>query len=122
MYFLRKLAEYCQRERIELVLVNMPLMYYNARMLPPGIYEKYVAALREFAWNHNVVFYDLCDFHRYNQDDFHDTVHLNAFGARKFFDSLLLALKQDPRAATALYLSGLTLEKHLALSGWRPTY
>jgi hypothetical protein len=122
MYFLRKLAEYCHRERIELVVVNMPLTFYNTRMLPPGVYEKYVAALREFAWNHSICFYDLCDFKNYTQEDFHDTVHLNAFGARKFFDALLASLKTDPRASTALSLSGLTLEKHLALKGWRPTY
>ena len=129
MYFLRKLAEYCHKERIELVLVNMPITYFNARMLPAGIYEKYVAALREFAWNQNVVFYDLCDFKKYTNEDFHDTVHLNGFGAQKLFDTLMSQLVKDPRASTALGLAGMQLEKHTSLAShgdvWtrsRPVY
>lgn len=115
LYFLRKLTEYCHRERIELVLVNMPITPTNARILPQGVYEKYAASLREFAWNHNIVFYDLCDFAGYTQADFHDTVHLNAFGATKYFDRLLAAMANDPRAQMALSLAGMELEKRAQL-------
>jgi hypothetical protein len=116
MYFLRKMAEYCHRERIELVLVNMPIMRFNIAMLPPGVYGKYLEVLRQFAWNHNIIYYDLCDFAKYPREDFHDTVHLSHLGARKFFDTLIGRLNHDPRAATALSLSGLQLEKHNALA------
>jgi hypothetical protein len=112
MYFLRKLAEYCHRERIELVVVNMPITDQNVQILPPGVYKNYVSSLVEFAWNHNVVFYDLCDFNKYTKDDFHDTVHLNAFGARKFFDCLLTAIDADPRAQSVLTMSGAELAEH----------
>lgn len=123
MYFLRKLTEYCHRERIELVLVNMPIMRFNVDMLPPGIHAKYLNALKEFAWNHNIIYYNLCDFNAYTRQDFHDTVHLSHLGARKFFDKLIANLNNDSRASTALSLSGLELEKHSALAAkGRTTY
>ncbi|HEY9791038.1 MAG TPA: hypothetical protein V6D22_11600 [Candidatus Obscuribacterales bacterium] len=109
MYFMRKLSEYCHRERIELVVVNMPITKQNVDILPPGVYKNYLAALTEFAWNHNIVFYDLCNFDKYTKEDFHDTVHLNAFGARKFFDSLLAVVDADPRVQSALAMSGTQL-------------
>jgi hypothetical protein len=119
MYFLRKLAEYCHRERVELVLVNMPIMPRNVALLPPGIYDKYLARLREFAWNHDVIFYEMSDFDKYSEKDFHDTVHMNAFGATKFFDRLVGNLKGDVRAATALRLSGYELDEKSKLAAQR---
>lgn len=115
MYFLRKLTEYCQRERIELVLVNMPITLWNAGLLPEGRYQKYLHELREFSWNHNVTFYDLCDFRNYTNQDFHDTVHLNAFGGTKFFNNLMLSLRKDFRASTMLEMAGMELEKRNAV-------
>lgn len=116
MYFLRKLAEFCQRERIQLVLVNMPIMQSNVALLDQQTYHQYLAELRKFAWNTGCTYYDLCDFARYNKSDYHDTVHLNAFGGKKLFDSLVTALKSEPRAANALAMSGMQLQRNIALT------
>jgi hypothetical protein len=116
LYFLRKLAEYCHRERIELVVVNMPITELNQSILPPGAYSNYLDALRKFAWNQNIVFYNLADFSKYKIKDFHDSVHLNAFGARKLFDNLIGSLSKDPRATVALSLTGEQLEKRTQLA------
>src|SRR6185437_12323559 len=118
--FLRKVGEYCQREHIELVLVNMPITTWNAGLLPPGKYAEYLREMREFSWNHNVTFYDLCDFSKYSNKDFHDTVHLNAFGGKKFFDSLLSCLQVNKRASVMLSMAGSDLEKRLALDTRNP--
>jgi hypothetical protein len=120
MHFLRKLTEYCQRERIELILVNMPITMWNAGLLDAGAYHKYLLQLRQFAWNHNVVFYDLCNFPSYTNADFHDTVHLNAFGGKKFFDNLLASLRTDFRASTMLSIAGIELEKRNAIAREHP--
>jgi hypothetical protein len=119
MFFLHKLAQYCHKERIELVLANMPITFYNANMLRPGIYIRYVQALKEFAIMNDIVFYDLCDFSKYHQEDFHDSVHLNAFGARKFFDALVAMLTVDQRPSAKLAISGLELQHHTALAAGR---
>lgn len=116
MYFLRKLAEFCHRERIQLVLVNMPIMECNTQMLPKKIYSDYLKSLEEFAWNNDVVYHDLCQFSRYEKADYHDTVHLNAFGGKKFFDALTNVLVADPRASNALTLAGIQLERNTALA------
>lgn len=124
MYFLRKLAQYCHNERIELVLVNMPITRFNVSMLPAGVHQKYLDSLRAFAWNNNVIYYDLCEFKRYPKDDFHDSVHLNAFGGKKFFDDVLSSMVKDSRASLALRMAGMQLRYHsrLAASQHRKTF
>lgn len=124
MFFLKKLMEFCRKERIELILVNMPITLYNACMLQPGIYAKYVQALQQVALENNVAFYDLADFTEFNQRYFYDSVHMNAFGGLKFFDKLVEAIAADSRAASAVIAAGRELERHSALAsaGRRRTY
>lgn len=105
-YFLRHLAEYCRREKIDLIVVNMPLTRVNVNILRPGRYLQFVQDLRQFAYNSAVPFFDLNDFSLYETKDFHDSVHLNAFGGTKFFDSLIHILDSDKATRTALYLAG----------------
>lgn len=119
MYFLRKLAQFCHRERIEFILVNMPITDYNIGMLQPGIYMKYIQSLQEFAVNNNITFYNLCDITRYPRQDFHDSVHLNAFGGKKFFDDLAKAIVKDKRSSTVTAMSGSQLTTHRALASSR---
>jgi hypothetical protein len=116
IYFLKKIAKFCKSEGIELVVVNMPITLYNVAMLPPGVYMRYLQDMREFAANNTVTFYDLADFNHYQIADFNDSVHLNAFGGKKFFDNLVDALSQDRRASSMLTLAGEVLEKHKALA------
>lgn len=116
VYFLRQLARYCQKERMELILVNMPITLYNVSMLPPGVYMKYLQDMRAFAANNNVEFYDLSNFQHYSVTDFHDSVHLNAYGGKKFFEELAKTLASNGRSATVLSLAGDTLAKHEALA------
>jgi hypothetical protein len=116
MYFLRKLAEFCQRERIQLVLVHMPIMQCNWEMLPTHVLHEYLTELRKFAWNTEIPYFDLCNFGTYTKKDYHDTVHLNAFGGKKFFDELASAMVNDARASSALHIAGLQLQRNTALA------
>lgn len=109
-YFLSKLAEYCRKERIELVLVNMPITLENISLLRPGAYISYLQHLKEFALVHDIPFYDLNDFGRYGRKDFHDSVHLNAFGGQKFFEDVASAIVQDRKVKELVAMSG----EHLA--------
>jgi hypothetical protein len=116
MYFLRKLAQFCHRERIELILVNMPITDYNIGMLKPGIYMNYVQSLCEFGIKNNITFYNLCDIARYPRKDFHDSVHLNAFGGKKFFDDLVKSITTDKRTSIIMAMSSSQLATHRALA------
>lgn len=120
MYFLNKIAEFCRKERIELVVVNMPITLDNIRLLKPGGYIGYLQGLRDFAIFNRLSVYDLNDFSKYSNKDFHDSVHLNAFGGQKFFDALSVALKNDPRLKEILSMAGEHLAKHKEIAS-RPT-
>jgi hypothetical protein len=111
-YFLRKLASYCHKEKIELVLVNMPISKANIALLRPEVYQQYLQAIKEFGYNLNFPVIDLCAPSFYVKDDFHDTVHLNAFGGKKFIWSLVEALSKSQRTRRALTLAGDELQRH----------
>lgn len=116
MYFLNKIAEFCRKERMELIIVNMPIMLDNIRLLKPGGYVNYLQSLREFGVAHNLAVYDLNDFARYSRLDFHDTVHLNAFGGQKFLEDVSGAIQRDPRVGEIVTMSGEQLARHKELA------
>ena len=113
-YFLRKLVELCKKEKIELVLVNMPIAKENIAVLKPEAYLKFVFALQQFAIDQKVATYDLNDFNHFDKSDYHDYVHLNAFGAKKLFDSLVYTLKNAPHTNLALRMAGQELVRQEA--------
>ncbi len=115
-YFLEEIAKFCKKERIELVLVNMPITAYNVGILGPPRYMAYVGDLNVFALNNNVAFYDLCTPAGFTQSDFHDSVHLNAFGGRKFFNQLVNIISLSGRTRQAFALSGKDMERHQAVA------
>lgn len=88
-YFLLKLVELCKRERIELVVVNMPITLENIRVLGSYKYMGYVNALRQMAKDKKTRAFDLNDFALYSLNDYADGVHLNAFGGNKLFRQLV---------------------------------
>jgi len=124
MFFLKKIMEFCEKERIELVMVNMPITLYNACMLQPGIYQKYVRTLADVCKENKVEFVDLADFREFVQPYFYDSVHMNAFGGQKFFDKLVRSLAADDRSSSAMIAAGKALERHheLATRGRELTY
>lgn len=120
MYFLNKIAEFCRKERIEFVVVNMPVTVDNLRLLKPGGYIGYLQGLRDFGIYNQLSVYDLNDLSKYSKKDFHDLVHLNAFGGQKFFDDLTSALKSDLRMKEIMAMAGEHLAKHKEIAS-RPT-
>jgi hypothetical protein len=77
---------------------------------------KYVGDLHVFALKNNVAFYDMCTPSNYAQQDFHDSVHLNAYGGKKFFDQLVNIITLSGRTRQAFALSGKDLERHQAVA------
>lgn len=116
IYFLKKLAAFCHKERIELVVVNMPITFYNASMLRPGIYTKYLEAMSKVCFESGISFHNLCNFGQYPQSEFHDCVHLNAFGGQRFFNNLVTVLRSDIKSASALSMAGKELERQRMLA------
>jgi hypothetical protein len=84
----------------------MPIAKENIAVLKPETYLKFVFALQQFAIDQKVATYDLNDFNHFDKSDYHDYVHLNAFGAKKLFDSLVYTLKNAPHTNLALRMAG----------------
>lgn len=110
-YFLRKMAQLCKKERIELILVNMPITKENIAVLRPGTYLKFVYTLQQFAFDQGISVFDLNEFNNYTKDDYHDYVHLNAFGGTKLFDSMVKNLQGSPRTKLVFEMAGQELAK-----------
>ncbi len=117
-HFLLKLVELCKRERIELVIVNMPITLDNIRVLIQSGYKHsenrylgYVYALRTLAQEHDVQAFDLNDFAMYTQKDYHDGVHLNAFGGTKLINQLVGIMGATYTTRMACELSGHELQQ-----------
>jgi hypothetical protein len=114
--FLKELIAYCHKERIELVLVNMPITLQNATLLKPGGYMGYLKHMYEIAFQMGVPFYDLSDFVAYKRSYFRDTVHMNGFGGKKFVDDLVEAVAKNPRTESAMVMAGRELERQQVLA------
>lgn len=87
-FYLRKIIEECSRKQIQLMLVSMPV--------PDTDIEKpYYEAVSSIADEYGVPYYNFNEMWEQTgleMTDFYDTMHLNAYGARKFskvFGSLL---------------------------------
>lgn len=120
MFFLNKIAEFCRKERIEFIVVNMPITTDNIALLKRGGYMGYLQGLREFGIYNKLSVYDLNDYSQFTKKDFHDSVHLNAFGGRKFLDNLCTAIKLDPRIKEIMAMAGEHLAKHKEIAARPP--
>ncbi len=98
--YLNKLLAYARENGIAVTLVNMPLTKDNLSLLPPGVYDNYLATVTEAARTGGADFLDLNDAKLFHKEDFADYVHLNGLGAQKFLD--LVAQRMTSRMRTAL--------------------
>ncbi len=114
-YFLNKLVELCKRERIELVIVNMPITLENIRVLGSYRYMGYVNSLRTMNKGTMRAF-DLNDFSLYSLNDYADGVHLNAFGGNKLFKQLVEIMNATYRTRLALEASGHHMARRKAIA------
>lgn len=113
IFFLYQIANFCRKERIELIVVNMPITFQNAIILKPQTFANYLQGMKIICFETGTIYFDLCDFNFFQMTDFDDTVHMNAFGGTKFIDALVERLKTDWRASSSMALAGKELERYL---------
>ncbi|MFN8554087.1 MAG: DUF1574 family protein [Candidatus Obscuribacterales bacterium] len=104
--FLERIIDVCDRENIELILVQMPITQDNVQILKPSDYAKYRADLNQFATDKKISLLDLCKFEQYDKSDYRDTVHLNGYGGKKFVDNLVSAISSDAALKGAFTATG----------------
>jgi hypothetical protein len=81
--FLDRLIAYCSNIGTSVIIVNMPLLPENLRILPAGVYQNYLASLSQRCHGPNTEFWDLNNQKLFSRSDFNDTVHLNGSGSVK---------------------------------------
>ena len=102
MEFLRTALSFAGKQKLNLVLVNMPLTRANQCLLPAGFYERFcrdmAACAREFA----IPYVDLSGMAQSNHvhafddiDDFYDSAHLAAPGGKKLVERLVSVFKSQ---------------------------
>jgi hypothetical protein len=99
--FLDKLGNYCDEQGINLVLVNMPLTRDNVTLMPPGLYDKYLSALRHASTKYGARVVDLNQPEVFEKQCFADSVHLNGHGGKIFFEQLADRLATDSMLAVS---------------------
>lgn len=116
MGFLERLIALCQKNDIDVVLVNMPVTQKNLDLLDPKWHDRYMKDLSQLAMRHNTAYLDECKLNQYTPSDFHDIVHLSGNGGRKFIDYLMTSLKTHPDSTAALLAAGELEKRTMAAS------
>lgn len=89
MTFLHRLLSFCKENKIELILVNLPLTQENRALMKPGFYQKFGDDLAKIAGENSTTYLDLSlnsDFA--GHDVFHDSAHLNKLGGQRLIEAL----------------------------------
>ncbi len=81
--FLDRLIAHCSSIGTNVIVVNMPLLPENLRILPPGVYENYLTSVSKRCNHPNTEFWNLNNQKLFSKSDFNDTVHLNGAGSVK---------------------------------------
>ncbi len=100
--FLNRFLAEAQANQIRVLVVNMPLTGANVALMPPGYYDKYLAAASGACTEYGARWTDLSKSGVFAQSDFRDTVHMNATGGKRLLDIVAAAMTGDERLRTAL--------------------
>ncbi len=87
---------------VDVILVNMPLTPDNVKMMPPGLYDRYMKSVASISQKYQSKLIDLNASGEFPQKYFYDTVHLNANGGKQFFEILTRQLFNDSSVASTM--------------------
>lgn len=93
MEFFAKLLSLCKTERIQCVVVNMPVTVSHQSLLDSKLNQKYILETRQACHDYGAWYFDFND-QEFVNEDFSDGFHLNALGSEKFQNRLVDSLLQ----------------------------
>ncbi len=104
--YLNDMMQLCQKERIPVLLVNMPITEDVFRLIDPALLQAYQREVRAVANRYHATYLDLDDKNpsspeaviskSFDDDrDFNDCVHLNIVGGKRFFNVMADHLGSD---------------------------
>ncbi|RTL46167.1 MAG: hypothetical protein EKK48_02185 [Candidatus Melainabacteria bacterium] len=90
--YLEQLLQYGKDQKINVVLINMPLTSDNVALMPPGFYQNYLTQIQTLSAKYDSKLIDMNLPGTFNRGYFADSAHLNGLGGMRFFDLLSQAL------------------------------
>jgi len=90
--YLEQLLQYGKEQKINVVLINMPLTSDNVALMPPGFYQNYLTQIQTLSAKYDSNLIDMNLPGTFNRGYFADSAHLNGLGGMRFFDLLSQAL------------------------------
>lgn len=100
--YLEKMLKLANRNKINLVLVNMPLSDENKALITPGFYDQYLNTVASTANKYDIPFYNLDVRQNYTLSDFEDSCHMNYSGGQKFYNALVQAITTNKQTVAKL--------------------
>ncbi len=95
MESLRSFIQFCNEEKIPLLVVTMPITARNRNILPPAFLAEHMKAVTEIATSSRTKFLNLMADERFAPSDFSDTVHLRSPGAIKLAKLISAEIQQQ---------------------------
>lgn len=93
-HYFKNLIELCEKKKIFLVVVDMPMSKEFISLAPPGFYDSFKAFLKEGADNNKFILIDLVDDPDFDNTSYKDGVHLSYPGARLLAEKLTAIFKE----------------------------
>ncbi len=100
--YFKSFVQYLRTSGARVLVVGMPLTASNRDILPESFWQRYKGDLRAALKPTGAKFLDLIADPGYDNNDFCDTVHLNATGGGKLARSIASAIASDKTLAEAL--------------------
>ncbi len=97
MEFFKTWLTKLQQSNMAIIVVAMPSMEMNRKLLPYSFWQKFRADLAEQCSAHRADWLDLSDNTAFEKKDYLDTVHLNASGAEKLMPILATEIVRSKR-------------------------
>lgn len=92
---------------VQVLVVGMPLTETNRNILPAAFWQSFRDKIASTCTAHGAEYLDLSAAPDFNQADFCDTVHLNAWGGAKLADHIASAIAASDRLKVAVIKDGL---------------
>jgi hypothetical protein len=85
MHFFASWLGELKKQGIAVSIVGMPTTSYNRQLLPPAFWQRYRHDIAAVCKKNGADWMDLSDSGLFTDNDYLDTVHLNAYGAVRLF-------------------------------------
>jgi hypothetical protein len=103
MSYFKDYLNFLSDQGVRVLVVGMPLTELNRDILPGDFWQEFRGRLLLSCGSAGAEWLDLSDSRDFNNDDFVDTVHLNADGGVKLARDIAARVAASPELAAALY-------------------